>query len=139
MSTYHTRAQIGFELLITVALILVTLIIFFSINEKYLVEYDESYRYQKLQSSLDDLSVAMNSVYHQGVGAVGKVIIELPSGIKSNQIIGKSILYTLTTKGQDNTFEKTFEFAINGTLPVSPGKYEIVISSGQGYVQIEPS
>ena len=139
MSTYHTRAQVGFELLITISLILITLIIFLGLNEKYLSDYDEAYRYQKLQSSLDDLAVTINSVYQQGVGASGRAIIELPNDITSSQVTGKSIVYVLRTKGKENSFEKSFEFTLNGSLPMSPGKYEIQIFSKEGYVQIEKS
>jgi len=133
------RAQVGFELLITVVLIVVTLMVFLQLNSGYLQDYDESYRYQKLQSSLDDLSVAVNSVYQQGKGASGNEVIELPDGIKSSEVTGKSIVYILSTKGQNNSFEKAFEFNLNGSLPVSPGRYEIIISSKEGFVQIDPS
>ncbi len=139
MSTYRTKGQVGFELLVTIFIILVTLMVFLELNGRYLRDYDESYRYQKLQSSLDDLAVAVNAVYQQGLGATGKSIIELPSGIQSSQVSGTSIVYLLGSKGKNNTFEKTFEFALNGSLPVSAGRYEIVIASKEGLVHLEAS
>ena len=91
-----------------------------------------------LQSTLDDIEVAIETVSASGEPAVRTFPIELPDNINSTSIEQNATIIEVNTPQGVSTHFRTFDINISGELPQSSGNHMIRTEATSDGVEVVP-
>lgn len=125
------KSQAGIEYIMLVGILLIFLIpvIHFSVSDA-----NVQIKINQLDNTARRLAKATNSVYAIGPGAQQVVVVTVPRGVTFMNATGKEVLYQTTLFGQTSDFHYPIKGVLNGTLPVLPGTYRILVIARDGGV-----
>lgn len=133
------KGQAAFEymILLSIALLLITPMIIFSLNTT------------ATQRTVNDGEVAMariagaaESVYAQGIGAKQTVTVYIPeaSNLAASSVSGRLVILKVFSEGTQYDIVRIFPFNVTGSLPLTPGYQEVAIETlPSGIVRIGTS
>jgi hypothetical protein len=78
---------------------------------------------------LDEVGRSVDYVYSLNPGTVISVTVDLPEGIISHNLTNKTMMYKVATSiGTTDVFFTT-RANLNGTLPTSEGRHDVIINN----------
>ena len=118
------RGQTSIEYVILVGILLFFMI---PIIQYALTEAQTNVKVNQLDTSTRRIAKAADTVFSLGKGASEVITITIPPGILASKITGHEVVYTVSLLGTQTDIEHVTKPAIQGSIPILPGTYNIVI------------
>jgi Tfp pilus assembly protein PilE len=127
------KAQVAVEMLLVIAIFLgvITPIFYFSFTQSV-----DEIRTAKAKYALDEIAKAADYVYSLETGTTTQLQIELPDGIDEARIVGKTIVYKVSTTSGITDIFSVSKADLSGTLPIKSTKHILTLSHTEDGVKI---
>ena len=128
------RGQAAMEYIILIGVLFIFLIpiVYYSFTES-----STSIKASQLDNAVKRMAKAADAVYGLGPGAQDIVVITLPFGVEEAVIGNHSINLRTSTFGGINDVNAVTIGEVNGSIPIQPGTYRILIKHlSEGYVNL---
>ena len=130
------KLQIAMEYILIVGLVLIFLtpLWIYTQSMKSSMSLDIYASYAK--NAADKIAEAANFVYYQGKGSKISIDIYIPPYVNNTVIANNTVIIRLARGKQIMDLSSISNAEINGTIPLTEGKYIIGLESMGDYVQI---
>lgn len=121
-----SKAQTSVEMIVLLAVSIIVIGSIIQISTTSMSNYGGMMKRSESESVLNKVSSAADMVYYQGYGAMTKIFVQIPEGLKNISISEK----TITLEFLDGrTAYRNFDFYVAGELPIEAGGYWVQIES----------
>jgi hypothetical protein len=121
------KGQGSTEMLIIIAVSLIIVLTFITLNYDLLRSSDISIRNAKSRAILDQFQESGQLVYRQGTGSRVKISISVPPSVKNFTFDNQSIIVNF--EQSNSTVYRNLGFPVRGSIPKEEGTYFITIQS----------
>lgn len=104
-----------------------------------LQEVQDTNREARMQQALDGIEQGVKMTASQGEPSRVSFTVSIPSGVVYSNVTDNYVHYRLQTTTGESSFFRTFDTAVNGSLPEIQGKYLVEIEAESSYVNISVS
>ena len=127
------KAQIAVEYLIIVAVVLGIAITLFYYTTVY---SSESISINQAKESVETLARTIDYVYALGPGAQTSVVIEVPSNAVYGYVTQNEVGFKISVGVQVTDVYEVTKASVSGSLPTTPGRYTILVTSTEAGVVV---
>ncbi|MEM7821533.1 MAG: hypothetical protein QXX38_01830 [Candidatus Aenigmatarchaeota archaeon] len=133
------KAQIATEYLIILSFALMVLLPYALYLNNLLQEFDEDNNLSIASDSLRRIGQSADWVYSQGEPAKINILILIPKNVEEISLINKTIKWKVRTRSGSSDIYYNSVANLTGSLPLTPGYYNILIQAIYGGVKINVS
>jgi len=138
MKQSNVKGQAAIEYMTVFGIALLVSTPFIIEAQNTIMDLRESTSSMALQSSLDDLEIAIDVVSASGEPAVRTFPIELPDNLNSTSIEENATIIEVNTPQGTSTHFRTFDINVSGELPDSSGNHMIRTEATSDGVEVVP-
>jgi uncharacterized protein (UPF0333 family) len=130
------KAQVSAEYLILLSFILAFTLVMFVLLQSYGQEAKDSIRLTQADQIAQKLVDTAEEVFYLGEPSKITVRISMPENVESVSIGNKELYFVINTQQGNNEVGCISKINITGSLPLSPGNYDVVVESKGDYVLV---
>jgi len=130
------KAQIGMEYIVVVGIALLILVPVWTFVKNEFDDVSDDLRFSYVRMMLDRVRQAADLVYVYGDPSRVSLQVYVPAGVE-NSFVNNGTLYLNVSVGNGYSGVSTVSIAnLTGLLPTAEGYHQVVVSAGDGYVNI---
>lgn len=133
----NRRGQAAVEYLAVISIALVLAAPFVIKAQSSVIDLQIGSNAVSVQSTLNNIETAVETVSASGEPATRKVIVSLPQTVESTRVYNRSVVITVNTRKSVVNYSRTFDVNITGSLPQKPGRFEVKTTAEGDEVRIQ--